>query len=104
MAHAPFATISHASLAHELHAHSESHYRALCEQLRVRGIGDFATVRYRGLAGIDLRTLAATCVAPATRTLRALSIADAEAALAVFGGAGRNSASSASLAALPESS
>jgi hypothetical protein len=49
-------------------------------------VHDFHTVRYRGLAGTDLATLAATCVAPATRSLRPAGSADAEAALAVFGG------------------
>lgn len=44
-----------------------------------------AARRYRGLAGTDLPVLAATCVDPATRTLRRLGVADAEAAIAIFG-------------------
>lgn len=86
LARAPMASITHASLAQPLHLHSEAHYRAACEQLRNSGVSDFTTVRYRGLAGIDLETLAATCVTPATRALRTLSSADAQAAMEIFGG------------------
>jgi DNA gyrase subunit B len=42
--------------------------------------------RYRGLAGTDLQVLAATCLDPATRTLRRLGAAHAQAAITVFGG------------------
>jgi DNA gyrase subunit B len=86
LAQAPMASISAAALEQPHHPHTDAEFRNLCAQLRARGIDDFQTVRYRGLAGIDQPTLAHTCVYPGTRRVRTLSVADAEAAIAVFGG------------------
>lgn len=85
IARAPLATIICGS--EEIDVRSEQEYRAECEKLRAAGVENFATNRYRGLAGMDLEVLAATCVSPATRVLTPLRIADADAAIAVFGSA-----------------
>ena len=85
MARAPAATIRLSN--EEIHVRSENEYRAQCERLREAGRANFETIRYRGLAGMDLAVLAATCVDPTTRVLSPLGITDAEAAIAVFGGA-----------------
>jgi DNA gyrase subunit B len=87
IAQAPMASVSAEVLDQPLHAHTDMEYRLLCKQLHEKGIAEFHTVRYRGLAGIDLPTLAHTCVHPDTRRLRSVSSADAQAAIAVFGGA-----------------
>ena len=84
MARAPLATIRLG--AEQIHVRSEAEYRAECERLRNSGISNFATNRYRGLAGMDLRVLAATCVNPQTRVLLSMGTADADSAIAVFGG------------------
>lgn len=85
MTRAPLATIICAG--EQIHVRSETEYRAECEKLRAGGVENFATNRYRGLAGMDLDVLAATCVTPATRVLTPLGITDADAAIAVFGSA-----------------
>ena len=85
MARAPLATL-HAG-GTQIHVRSEMEYRAQCERLRGAGMSTFETARYRGLAGMDLAVLAATCVNPNTRVLSSVGIADADAAIAVFGGA-----------------
>lgn len=84
MARAPLSTIRVAD--NQIHVRSETEYRLHCERLRKAGRTEFETVRYRGLAGMDLAVLAATCVNPGTRVLSQLGISDADAAIAVFGG------------------
>ena len=84
MARAPLATIRVTD--GPIHVRSENEYRFHCQRLRGAGKAAFETVRYRGLAGMDLAVLEATCVDPATRVLSPLGIADADAAIAVFGG------------------
>lgn len=85
LARAPMATIRHGSEI--IHVRSEREQRAETERLGQAGVKNFEAVRYRGLAGMDMDVLAATCVHPATRSLLSLGIKDAEAAIAVFGGA-----------------
>ena len=85
MARAPLATIRLPN--EEIHVRSENEYRAQCERLCEAGRANFESVRYRGLAGMDLAVLAATCVDPTTRVLSPLGITDADAAIVVFGGA-----------------
>jgi DNA gyrase subunit B len=85
IAQAPLATLRVAD--EQIHVRSENEYRFQCERLRGAGAVALETVRYRGLAGMDLAVLAATCVDPTTRVLSPLGIADADAAIAVFGGA-----------------
>jgi DNA gyrase subunit B len=84
MARAPMATIQ--ANGTQFHVRSEQEHRAQSERLMEAGISSFETVRYRGLAGMDLAVLAATCVEPATRVLTTVEIADADSAIAVFGG------------------
>ena len=83
MARAPLATIRVADGS--IHVRYEKEYRFHCQRLRGAEKA-FETVPYRGLAGMDLAVLEATCVDPATRVLSPLGIADADAAIAVFGG------------------
>ncbi len=64
------------------HAWSDAQLRALSAALRARGA---VTVRrYRGLAGIDAGVLHLTCVAPASRRVRRVTTADAEAMIGAF--------------------
>jgi DNA gyrase subunit B len=84
LARAPMATIQHGK--ESIHVRSEQEQRAEIERLRQEGVTNFEIVRYRGLAGMNMEVLAATCIHPGTRSLAALGIADAEAATAVFGG------------------
>lgn len=81
---APMATIRHGN--ESIHVRSEPEQRAELERLRQAGMTNFETIRYRGLAGMDMDVLAVTCVDPATRVLSPLGIKDADAAIAVFGG------------------
>jgi len=83
MAHAPLATVYAGDAA--VHVHTEADYRATADRLRALG-HEVQTVRYRGLAGVSHATLAASCVAPATRVLRRLGPDDALAVRTVFGG------------------
>jgi DNA gyrase subunit B len=65
-------------------AYTDAEFQVFAQEHRTRG----ATVlRYRGLAGINVETLAALCVAPATRRASVISEADAKAAIDVFAGA-----------------
>ena len=84
MARAPLATI-HAN-GMQFHVRSEQEHRAQSRRLLDTGISISESVRYRGLAGMDLAVLAATSVNPATRVLTILGTADADAAISVFGG------------------
>ena len=87
---APLATLAVASPGHpehaEHHVRSEPELRATAERLQAQSAAPVVVRRYRGLAGTDLPVLAATCIDPATRTLRRVGAADAQAAIAVFGG------------------
>lgn len=84
MAHPPLATV-HAGDGTRIHVFTEPEYRTTAEALRASG-QEVQTVRYRGLAGVDLGTLGATCVHRSTRTLRRLGRDDADAVRTVFGG------------------
>lgn len=66
------------------YAQSEAQFQAHCEDLRGRDVA-FTTLRYRGLAGIHLPVLHATCIAPATRWTAPMGVADAETAMRMFG-------------------
>ncbi len=86
LALAPMASVSSASVDQPLLPHTDAEFRSLLKQFSERGITDVQTTRYRGLAGIDLPTLAHTCLHPSTRRTRVLTPADAQEAIAVFGG------------------
>ena len=84
IAHAPLAVISAATLARPEYVFTEIDYRERAQALRAAG-HEIQVVRYRGLAGLDLGTLAASCVRPATRVLHVLGRPDADAMLRVLG-------------------
>jgi DNA gyrase subunit B len=70
-----------------VYAFSDDHYLTLCERLREKNFNDIRSQRYRGLAGINQTTLAATCIHPATRKTRVVSLDEVELALQALGGA-----------------
>lgn len=84
VAHAPMAALWSPTLATATHVYHEAEYRETAQALREAG-HEVHAVRYRGLAGLDLGTLKATCVDPATRTVHALGRPDADAMLRVLG-------------------
>lgn len=84
VAHPPLAVIVGPTLERPEYVFTEPKYRERTRELRAAG-HDVDVVRYRGLAGIDLSTLAATCVDPATRVLHTLGRPDADAMLRVLG-------------------
>ncbi|MGB8337761.1 MAG: toprim domain-containing protein [Burkholderiales bacterium] len=69
-----------------VYAYSEDHCRTLCERLREKNFHDIRSQRYRGLAGINQPTLAATCIHPATRKTRVIGVEEAERASEALGG------------------
>lgn len=85
MAHAPWAQITIAERDPAVYAYSEVHRQTLLADLHAQNT-PFQMVRYRGLAGIDSETLREKCISPATRRARVMSVADALAAIEVFGG------------------
>lgn len=84
VAHAPMAALWSPTLATPAYVFHEVEYRETAQALRAAG-HDVRAVRYRGLAGVDLGTLKATCVDPATRIVHALGRPDADAMLRVLG-------------------
>lgn len=84
IAHPPLASISAATLERPVYVFTDAEYRTVAGDLRARG-HDVQVVRYRGLAGVDLGTLAASCVRRDTRTLHVLGRPDADATLRVLG-------------------
>lgn len=71
------------------YAYTQDEALKLIDDLQFIGI-NVKRIRYRGLANMREQTLLATCLDPATRKLNRLQIADAEAAIAVFGGVAAN--------------
>ena len=92
LAQAPLATLITESVGHpayaERHVRSEVELRAATVESKLQPELKVIIRHYRGLAGTDLPVLAATCVDPMTRRLRRVGVADATAAIAVFGGGG----------------
>jgi DNA gyrase/topoisomerase IV subunit B len=84
IAHAPMAAIASPAFDGTRYVFTETEYRETARDLRAGG-HPMNVVRYRGLGGLDLGTLAATCVRPATRLLHPLGRVDADAMLRVFG-------------------
>ena len=89
--HAPWLQITVAERSEPVYAYSEAHSQALLTDLRAQNVA-CQIVRYRGLAGIDGKTLFEKCISPATRRTRVMSAADALAAIEVFGGAPKRAA------------
>ena len=67
-----------------VHAYSPEHAATLIPRLKQLGHGHISTHHHRGLASIDPPRLASSCVNPATRKADVMTVADAEAAIAVF--------------------
>lgn len=67
------------------HAYTPDHLGRLQAQLKSQGATDIETRHHRGLAGIESHLLTRVCIAPATRKADVMGVADAEAAIAVFG-------------------
>ncbi len=83
---APLYEISCGEKFAPVYAFSEDHYLTLCQRLREKNFNDIRSQRYRGLAGINQPTLAATCVHPTTRKTRIVSLAEVELAIQALGG------------------
>jgi DNA gyrase/topoisomerase IV subunit B len=83
---APLYEISCGEKFAPVYAFSDDHYLTLCERLREKNFKDIRSQRYRGLAGINQPTLAATCVHPATRKTRVVSLTEVELAIQALGG------------------
>ena len=66
------------------HAYSPEHAAKLITRLKQLGHTHINTHHPRGLASIDPPRLASSCVNPATRKADVMTVADAEAAIAVF--------------------
>lgn len=69
-----------------LHAYSPEHAAKLIARLKLQGHTEVRTHHHRGLASIDPRLLASSCVNPATRKIDVMTVADAEEAIHVFSG------------------
>ena len=83
---APLYEISCGEKFAPVYAFSDDHYLTLCERLREKNFNDIRSQRYRGLAGINQPTLAATCIHPTTRKTRVVNLAEVELALQALGG------------------
>ena len=67
-------------------AYTEEQLRQLQRELNLSGVVRLKTQRMRGLGGMPTELLRTTCIAPATRTAFRLGSADAQSAIAIFGG------------------
>jgi DNA gyrase/topoisomerase IV subunit B len=82
MVHAPWMQVSIKGES-PMYAFSEAQSHSLIAQLREHG-HEPQTVRYRGLSGIDRDILMTTCIEPASRNTRIMTLADALMAIEVF--------------------
>jgi len=83
--HAPWGEVRSASGAPFL-AYHEHEFQQLCRRESKIAGTRVERIRHRGLGSITPSLLERTCINPRTRTSRVLTIGDAEAAIAVFGG------------------
>src|SRR5690606_6230673 len=67
-------------------AYTEEQLRQLQRELNLSGAVRLKTKRMRGLGGMPTELLRTTCIDPTTRTAFRLGIADAQTAIAIFGG------------------
>ncbi len=68
-------------------AYTEEQFQQLQRELNLAGAVRMKTQRMRGLGGMPSELLRTTCIDPTTRTAFRLSCADAQSAIAIFGGA-----------------
>jgi DNA gyrase/topoisomerase IV subunit B len=85
MAQPPMAAVTSAG-GTVRHVFTDEEYRGVTAAAKREGEGALQVVRYRGLASIELGTLADACVRPATRVIRRLGPADVDAVRTVLGG------------------
>lgn len=67
-------------------AYTEEQFHQLQRELNLSGSIRLKTQRMRGLGGMPTELLRTTCIDPSTRTAFRLSSADAQSAIAIFGG------------------
>jgi DNA gyrase subunit B len=67
------------------YAYTDAQFLALCARAKNQSPGQFHTVKYRGLAGIDSAKLEKHCVNLHTRKASVAGIADAELGIELFG-------------------
>jgi DNA gyrase subunit B len=80
----PFGEVDRQDGQRPLLVYSEPEFQSVCNGLRRAGPSAFIALRYRGLGSLGLDALESLCVNPGTRRSRALTPADAEAAMEVF--------------------
>jgi DNA gyrase subunit B/topoisomerase-4 subunit B len=68
-------------------AYSDAQFMQLCEQNNAGTGSKVATLKYRGLAGMNAPQLEQSCIDPITRVASVMRMRDAEMALEIFGGA-----------------
>jgi DNA gyrase subunit B len=84
MVRPPLFVISFAGSEQTFHAYSPDHAGKIMSELKRRGATDIKTHHHRGLASIDPKLLARSCVHPATRKADVMTVKDAEEAIDVF--------------------
>jgi DNA gyrase subunit B len=86
LARAPMFEIEAPGLPHH-YAYNPPQCQQLLDRLRVQATGDVRVRAFRGLGGLAPALLRERCLDPATRTAHAVSAADVQAVVDVFGGA-----------------
>ena len=81
---APMAEVVVEGQSQPHHAYSEPHLQSLRARLQAEGKTVHSTVRHRGLASLGAPLLAATCVAPATRTSAMVTCEDVRKIIQTF--------------------
>lgn len=86
MVRPPLFLITANGLVEPIHAYTPAHARRITAELTEQGASEIKQHHHRGLASIAPGLLASACLNPATRRADVMGVADAEAAMAVFGG------------------
>jgi DNA gyrase subunit B len=84
MVRPPLFVISFAASEQTFHAYSPDHAGKIMSELKRRGATDIKSHHHRGLASIDPKLLASSCVHPSTRKADVMTVKDAEEAISVF--------------------
>jgi DNA gyrase subunit B len=85
MVRPPFFVLTHTGSNDSFHAYSPDHAQRITAELERLGAKGIKSQHHRGLASIDPTLLFSSCIDPMTRKATVMSLADAEAAIAVFG-------------------
>ena len=86
MVRPPLFLITANGLAEPIHAYTPEHARRITAELTEQAAAEIKQHHHRGLASITPALLASACLNPATRRADVMGVADAVAAMAVFGG------------------